>query len=342
MAILYSLSSCNSTVDVSSLVLTGELSEVTTISAKCSGSVLSTSNSTVIDCGICWSTTPDPTINGNVTASIKKAGSFTCELKDLMPDMTYQVRAFVVTADGVEYGNTILLTTPTETGILSTTLNADLNYGKVIDIEGNEYHTIVVGTQTWMVENLRVTKFRNRASIPTITENTKWQKLKTPAQCTYNNNSEVNSIRKFGRLYNYSAVKDAGNLAPSGWHVATSSDWSELDNYLRSNLSASKSVAQAIAAKSDWSESRFSGATGALDTVTFMNINNTSGLAALPCGIRADYGHFTSVGVYCAWWVSNEVNGNSAGFRSLNNYGAFLNMNYFNQTFGLSVRCVKD
>jgi len=341
MAIFCSLTSCT-TIDVSSVASTGELSEVTTTSAKCSGSVLSSTSSAVIDCGICWSTTTNPTINGNAASSLKNSGNYICTLSDLIPDISYHVRAYAVTADGTEYGNTILLTTPNETGTLPSTLNADLNYGKVTDIEGNEYHTIVVGTQTWMVENLRVTKFRNGEIIPIVTDNTKWLKLKTAALCTYNNNTEANSIRKFGRLYNYFAVKDAKNLAPIGWHVATSTDWDELDNYLKNNLGVSKSLAQAIASKTDWAESQFLGATGALDPETYMIVNNTSGLAALPCGIRADYGQFTSVGVYCAWWVPNEVDGNNVGFRSLTNYGASVGKNYYNQAFGLSVRCVKD
>ena len=342
MAIFYLLTSCNSTVDVSSVVSTGELSDVTTTSAKCSGSVLSAASSQVIDCGICWSNTPDPTIEGNASSSLKNSGSYTCSLNDLMPDMTYHVRAYAETADGTEYGNTILLTTPNETGTLLSTLNPELSYGKVSDIEGNEYHTIVVGTQTWMVENMRVTKFRNGDIIPAVTDNTKWFKLKTAAQCTYNNNTEANSIRKFGRLYNYYAVKDNRNLAPVGWHVANAKDWNELENYLENNLGISKSVAQALASKADWEESQFLSATGALDPETYMNINNTSGLAALPSGIREDYGQFSSAGIFCAWWVSNEVDGKNAGFRSLSNYGATIGKNQYNQTYGLSVRCIKD
>jgi uncharacterized protein (TIGR02145 family) len=342
MAILYIQTSCNSTVDVTSVATTGELTEVTTTSAKCSGSVLSAASSQVIDCGICWSNTPDPTINGNAASSLKNAGSFTCKLTDLMPDITYHVRAYAVTAEGTEYGKTILLTTPNETGSLLSTLNTELSYEKVTDIENNEYHTIVIGTQTWMVENLRVTKFRNGEIIPNVTDNTKWTKLKTSAQCTYNNNSEANSIRKYGRLYNYYAVKDTRNIAPEGWHVATTADWASLITYINNNKGVAKSVAQAMATKTDWAESQFLGATGALDLETYMNVNNTSGLAALPCGLRADYGQFSSVGVYCAWWIPNEIEGNNAGFRSLNNYGAIVGENYYNQTYGLSVRCVKD
>ncbi len=341
MVILCSLISCT-TNDLSSVVSTGELTEVTTTSAICSGSVVSSTGSAVIDCGICWSLTPDPTINGNSVSSFKNSGSYTCAITDLIPDMSYHVRAYAVTTDGVVYGNTIILTTPYETGTLPSTLSPDLTYGKTTDIEGNEYHTIAVGKQTWIVENLRVTKFRNGEIIPLVTDNSKWQKLSTAAQCTYNNNTEANSIRKFGRFYNYYAVNDVRNLAPEGWHVADSTDWNELTNYLKNNPGVAKSLAQAIASKTDWVESPFPAAIGAPDPETYLIVNNTSGLAALPCGIRADYGQFTGVGVYCAWWVANESDGNNAGFRSLNNYGNTTGRNFYNQAFGLSVRCVKN
>lgn len=338
--LFYMLTACNSTVDISSVAITGQLSEVTTTSAKCSGSIQSGSN--VIDCGICWATHPDPTINGSVVSSFQNSGDFTCSITDLQPDMTYYVRAYATTNDDTEYGKVIQLTTPSEVGNKPSILNPDLSYGKVTDIDGNEYHTINIGTQTWMVENLSVTKFRNGEAIPTVTDNGKWEKLKTAAQCTYNNNVEANSIRKFGRLYNYFAVKDTRNIAPEGWHVATAADWSKLTDYLKNNLGVSKSSAQALASKTDWVESQFPNSIGSLDPETFMPINNSSGFAALPGGIRADYGLFTGAGVYGGWWVAGETNGNNAGFRSMNNYGSKIGQNSYNQSFGLSVRCIKD
>lgn len=342
IVLFYTISSCNSTVDVSSIVSTGELTEVSKTSAKCSGSILSGGSAKVVDCGICWATTPEPTIKGSVISSFKNSGSYTCSLTDLQPDMTYYVRAYATTSNDTEYGKVIQLTTPIETGNSISILNSDLTYGKVTDIDGNEYHTIKIGNQTWMVENLSVTKFRNGEAIPTITDNGKWEKLKTPAQCTYNNNAEVNSVRKFGRLYNYFSVKDTRNLAPTGWHIATTTDWDELTNYIKNNKGVSKSIAQALAAKTDWAESQFLNSIGSLDPETFMPINNTSGLAALPSGIRADYGVFNGVGVYSAWWVVGEIYGVNAGFRSLNNYGNIIGKNQYNQAFGLSVRCIKD
>lgn len=59
--------------------------------------------------------------------------------------------------------------------------------GKVTDIDGNVYHTVTIGTQTWMVENLRTTKYRDGISIPNVTDDAQWFNLITPGYCWYNN-----------------------------------------------------------------------------------------------------------------------------------------------------------
>ena len=61
--------------------------------------------------------------------------------------------------------------------------------GTVTDIDGNSYHTIKIGTQVWMVENLKTTKYNDGTAIPLVTDSAAWANLTTPGYCWYNNSA---------------------------------------------------------------------------------------------------------------------------------------------------------
>src|SRR5665648_943598 len=102
--------------------------------------------------------------------------------------------------------------------------------GTVTDIDGNVYKTVTIGTQVWMAENLKTTKYRNGDPIPNITDATAWTNLTTGAYC--NNNNDANYATTYGRLYNWYAVNDIRNIAPAGWHIPTKAEWTTLTTYL--------------------------------------------------------------------------------------------------------------
>lgn len=103
--------------------------------------------------------------------------------------------------------------------------------------EGNEYDTVVIGTQTWPKQNLKTTKYYNGVSIPLVTDNTEWISMSSAAYCWYDNDSKYKEDH--GALYNWYVV-NTGTLCPIGYHVPTKDEWTTLINYLGSYVAAPK------------------------------------------------------------------------------------------------------
>jgi len=210
------------------------------------------------------------------------------------------------------------------------------NYGTLIDQQGNVYKTILIGSQTWMAENLRTTTYRNGEKIPEVTDNNMWNNLNTGAYCNYNNTKSIDTICTFGRLYNWYALDDDRNIAPSGWHVPTYEEWLILEAYLGDTVAASKLKE-----------------TGSLHWKSFpyypdQMANNETGFTALPGGYRwIRYGGetgFFHIGIEGGWWSVTEDDNNLD-----NAFHATLGYNYISiggcfctKHDGYSVRCVKD
>ncbi|MDO9257587.1 MAG: fibrobacter succinogenes major paralogous domain-containing protein [Bacteroidales bacterium] len=213
----------------------------------------------------------------------------------------------------------------------------------VTDIDGNVYHTVKIGKQTWMVENLKTTKYRNGngGTIPNVINATDWPFLSTGAYCNYNND-EDNGL-KYGRLYNGYAVTDVRNLAPAGWHVATDTDWTILIDYLIANgynydgTKDDNRVAKSLASPTDWTTYVGPGAIG-----NDLTKNNSTGFSALPGGYRSsDYpSSFVSIGFKCSWWSCTTTNDTYG--RSLEYNSSYAFRDNYPRRSGLYVRCVKD
>ena len=206
----------------------------------------------------------------------------------------------------------------------------------VTDVDGNSYHTVKIGTQTWMVENLKTTKFNDGTPIPSIRDSASWKASLSPGYCFYKNDSAKNKST-YGALYNWYAV-NTGKLAPKGWHIPTDAEWTVLINYVGSKYDTSCSAAKALANNATWALDA-SGCSVGND----LSKNNGSGFTAIPGGIRnvspTTYASLDSCG---SWWSSTQVVPGWAWRMSLfNNYGDVGRGNDFVQT-GLSVRCVKD
>jgi uncharacterized protein (TIGR02145 family) len=206
-------------------------------------------------------------------------------------------------------------------------LNPNLTYGSVTDIDGNTYATIVIGTQEWMAENLRTTRYSNGDSIPYIADGAEWQSLRTGAITQYENDSLFSSV--YGMLYNWWASVDSRNICPQGWHMPSNDEWNILiDTLGGQSIAGGKMKSLAL-----W-DTPFPGAINEIGT-------NESGFSGIPGGYRL-YG-YGGLGQYGMWWCTREVNNNRANERRLT-FGQLeiRNNTTSYKTDGLSCRCIKD
>ncbi|MFA4907903.1 MAG: FISUMP domain-containing protein [archaeon] len=294
-------------------VSTAEVSEITSTTAKCGGTVTSDGGSAVTSRGVCWSTDQNPTVSDSKTTNGTGTGSFTSEITGLTAGTTYYVRAYATNSAGTGYGSAM----PFGFYIHET--------GTVIDIDGNTYQTVKIGNQWWMAENLKVTHYRNGEAIPNVTDNTAWSNLTTGAYCNYENNST--NVDTYGRLYNWYAVDDSRNIAPTGWHVPTDAEWQTLVDYLGGESVAGGKMKET--GTTHW-RSPNTGAT------------NESGFSALPGGYRHNDGTYNHVGYDGHWWSATEDGSNSARHRTLYyNHSDVYCLSYFKRA-GFSLRCVRD
>jgi uncharacterized protein (TIGR02145 family) len=196
--------------------------------------------------------------------------------------------------------------------------------GTVTDKDGNTYNTIKIGNLIWMTENLKTTRFNDGTPISVVTDKTKWSQLSTPACCWYNNDTTFK--KKYGVLYNGYALF-TGKLCPSGWHVSTDSDWSDLINNSGGQNIAGGRLKDAGTAQ--W-ESPNTGAT------------NETGFSALPGGSRFKNGMFITINRLGYWWSPKENNTYSCWYRGIYHKDNYVSRNFTDSSSGFSVRCVKD
>jgi uncharacterized protein (TIGR02145 family) len=315
------------------------IGSITANNATSGGSISTDGGSPITHRGICWSTSPNPTTANNTAFSGSGTGTFTSNLFGLSPNTTYYVRAYAINSAGTAYGNQVSFTTiPGIVGISSHSCGAKnvhnpiIAYGSMTDQEGNVYRTVQIGSQTWMAENLKTTKYRNGTAIPNITSNTLWQNNTTGAYCSYNNNTSNDC--PFGKLYNWYAVNNANQLCPTGWHVPRISEWVTLSDFLYPNLDGDNVTLFAGAMiKSTSTEFWFSPNTEG---------NNSSGFSGLPAGMRYNTSSFSGLGSGADWWSSTSSTTENAQTSYVGSTAGALFRGSYLKIGGLSVRCIKD
>jgi uncharacterized protein (TIGR02145 family) len=216
--------------------------------------------------------------------------------------------------------------------------------GTVTDIEGNVYNTIIIGEQTWMKENLKVTKFNDGNAINLVTDNVAWSKYEAPAYCWYNNDSTNKDI--YGALYNRLTISE--KVCPDGWHVPSDNNWFKLEMYLGVG-GVDVTFAWLESAPYSWIGVEEGGKLKE-NSHYWNNPNksatNTSGFSGRPGGVRGIDGKFGYLGHSGVWWTASDK---MVTLRLVHLY-RLLQFDHSDiwrsysdrNSFGLSIRCLKD
>jgi len=300
-------------------VTTNNISDLTSTTAISGGNVTGDGGAQVTARGVCWSLAQYPTILDYKTSDGSGTGSFTSNISGLITNSTYYLRAYATNSNGTGYGK------------IMSFLAQGVPTGTVTDIEGNVYITVTIGTQVWMAENLKTTKFNNGTTIPQVTGATTWSNLTSPGYCwnLYNDYYK----EPYRALYNWYTI-NTGNLCPTGWHVPTDAEWTILISYLGGQNEAGGKLKEI--GTTHW-HSPNTGAT------------NETGFTALPGGYQSTYyGTFMNIGKSSIWWSTTEYSSNSM-YPSTSAYYLELyytlsssNSIFSDKKFGQSVRCIKD
>lgn len=205
----------------------------------------------------------------------------------------------------------------------------------------NSYDTVRIGNQTWMSENLNVSRFRNGDTIPEAKTYEEWKKAddnEQPAWCYYDNDPE--NGKKYGKLYNWYAVNDSRGLAPVGYHIPSDAEWKKITDFLGGEDFAGTKMKS----KSSWLPDPVikGGLLGIRIGFQDGNGTNTSGFSGLPGGYRGYYGTFQTIGENGFWWSSTEILTFYAWYHYLDNYFGKVYREYNVKRNGFSVRCVKN
>ena len=303
------------------LLSTAPVTKVTATTAVSGGNITSDGGATIIAHGVCWSTNDNPTTSDTKTTGGGGSGQFVSHLSGLTASTSYHVRAYATNSHGTAYGEPVSFNTRSE-----IVFNPDLTYGTMSDIVGNEYKTIQLGSQIWMAENLKTTKYCNGDLIGTTGKDITAE-FTPKYQWAYDGNE--GNVTTYGRLYTWYAVTDPRNVCPTGWHVPSNDEWTALITYLGGESDAGDKLKET--GTYHWQESNAAA-------------TNEKGFTALPGGDRgARESLFYDIGIFGYWWSSTGDPEDESAYGLVVSYnGSGVNKGPYFIKCGFSVRCLKD
>jgi uncharacterized protein (TIGR02145 family) len=291
--------------------------------AFCDWSVISDGGEVITEYGIIWSQNPNPTIYSGTRRNYSGhyIGNITDRISYLNPSTTYYLRAYAINSVGIGYSPQVSFTTLTPGSDQQT-----------VDLQGNIYKIVNIGTQIWMVDNLKTTIYNNGDPIFNVTDSSQWVNMALGAYCNYNNNESY--VPVYGRLYNWYAAIDNRKICPIGWHVPSDLEWHKLILFLDPLARLISNNPESSIAGDMLKES-------GNDHWSTGGGSNKVGFTALPAGVRAV--RFVQLHFEAIWWTTTEWDHIAPVITRRIDYEHdwILRNNAF-KWYGISIRCLRD
>lgn len=320
-------------------IVTTAVSNITATTAASGGNVTNDGGVAMVERGVCWSTSPTPTIADSRTSDGNTTGSYASAVTGLTPATTYFLCAYATNTFGTAYGSTVSFTT--KLGGLPCTSTPT-----VTDYDNNVYNTLQVGTQCWMKENLRCKHYSSSADV------NEGSGTSVSVAYYYHASNDAANDSIYGLLYNWKAVMGSSSassanpsgvqgICPVGWHIPSVAEITQLINYMGSQASytcngTSTNIAKALAATTKWGTSNIDCSIGK-DSY----LNNESGYTAYPAGYFYASGSFGNFGSNMYLWTTTLNGSDVTGYYLRNSYADMRSASY-PKYYAFSVRCVKD
>lgn len=320
------------------VIYTDSVNNISFTSALGGGMVAYNGGSQIIDRGICWNTTGNPTLSDTFTVDSLGTGYFTSILTGLSPYALYYVKAYATNSLGTAYGQEISF------------ISFYCGISTVADYEGNIYNTVKIGNQCWMKENMRTTHYSDGTSIQNIASTSDWEDLlyTDKAYCHYNNDST--NANTFGLLYTWLTAMNGSSssslvpsgvqgICPVGWHIPSEFEWMILEGEVDSLYDLPSSI---------WISAGWRGYDAGLNLKATTgwdsggNGTDLYGFSAKPGGHRSPSGNFGGINSTTTFWTSYSYYSQEAYFRSLSSTYDQIRREDIDKNYGISVRCLKD
>ncbi len=206
------------------------------------------------------------------------------------------------------------------------------------DRDNKVYKWVKIGNQVWMAENLAYLPRVNRVADGSEDAAGSYYYVYGYDGTNVAEAKATDNYATYGVLYNWTAAMDGEassttnpsgiqGVCPTGWHLPSDAEWTELTDYLGGRSVAGGKLKET--GTTHWASPNY-------------EATNETGFTALPGGNRVDNGAFYSIGNYGLWWSATEYGTDNAWNRDLYYSNYDVSSYGGNKELGFSVRCVRD